>query len=78
MLPDTGSSDQALTIGRRIADAVARPVVAGGTIVRLRASVGVAWTSSPATDGDALIAAADRAMYESKRDGVGAPVAHLV
>ena len=27
---------------------------------------------------DALIAAADRAMYESKRDGVGAPVAHLV
>lgn len=77
VLPNADSTEAAMRVGRRMAEAVDCPLMADGVVVHLRASIGVAWTTSPATDGDALIAAADRAMYESKRSGAGSPVAHL-
>ena len=42
--------------------------------LRSRASIGVAWTADLHTTPENLIRAADAAMYESKRTGVGRPV----
>ena len=66
--PGVDSPMQAAEIAKRIAGALTSSVDVGPCSVRLRASVGVAWTSD-ALDPDALIARADSAMYESKRLG---------
>jgi GGDEF domain-containing protein len=36
-------------------------------------SIGVAWSRGDSSDADALVAAADAAMYEAKRAGTGDP-----
>jgi GGDEF domain-containing protein len=41
--------------------------------VALRLSIGVAWSSGEDADADELVAQADHAMYESKREGAGRP-----
>ena len=69
-----GPSD-ALMIARRIADRMREPIVVGGVALAVRASVGVAWSADPLIGADALIARADAAMYESKVEGAGRPVA---
>ena len=46
----------------------------GDVRVEVVASVGVAWTCDPEVDADALVAMADAAMYDSKRQGAGRPV----
>jgi len=38
-----------------------------------RLSIGVAWSSGEGADADELVAQADNAMYESKREGAGLP-----
>ena len=38
------------------------------------ASIGVAWSHDPIIDADAFVARADRAMYRSKREGLGQAV----
>jgi GGDEF domain-containing protein len=39
-----------------------------------RASIGVAWSNGQHIDADSLVARADQAMYESKRQRLGRPV----
>jgi diguanylate cyclase (GGDEF)-like protein len=68
--PRVESADHAQAIAGRIADAMNSTVDVGPGAVELRASVGVAWTTE-ALNADAFIEQADRAMYESKRTGMG-------
>ena len=51
--------------------AVSTPVLVGGAIVELGASVGVACGSGEAADADRLLLEADRAMYAAKHAGRG-------
>ena len=48
--------------------------VVAGVPIQIRASTGIAWSSNPHLSADALIAAADRAMYNSKHAGSCQPV----
>jgi diguanylate cyclase (GGDEF)-like protein/PAS domain S-box-containing protein len=64
--PGVESPSQALEIGERLAGVLDLEVDIGLDVVRLKASVGVAWTVE-VIDADSLIAQADRAMYTSKR-----------
>jgi diguanylate cyclase (GGDEF)-like protein/PAS domain S-box-containing protein len=57
----------------RIRLALAEELPTAGRPLRLTASIGLTW-SAPGLDSDTLIARADAAMYESKRDGGGRPV----
>jgi diguanylate cyclase (GGDEF)-like protein/PAS domain S-box-containing protein len=68
--PDVPSPEVALPVARRVAESmrVSITVAEEGAPIQLGASVGVAWTNRPSNSADALVARADRAMYESKRD----------
>jgi diguanylate cyclase (GGDEF)-like protein len=70
LLPDTGS-DGAFAVGERIRDRVAahRFLESEGLTVRLTASVGVATLPDVAGSVEALIRAADMAMYRVKGRG---------
>ena len=57
-----------LEIAKRITASLTQPVHGTSNVIELRASVGVAW-SSAIIDADTLVAQADHAMYESKRNG---------
>ncbi len=58
---------QARAAADRLRAALAQPVVVDGHAVTVDASVGVALWSADGRDADALLAAADRAMYRVKR-----------
>jgi diguanylate cyclase (GGDEF)-like protein len=66
--PHVEGPHHAIEIAERIASAFASMVELECGPVRLRASVGVAWTAE-VLDADTLIAWADSAMYDSKRLG---------
>jgi diguanylate cyclase (GGDEF)-like protein len=70
LLPDTGS-DGAFAVGERIRDRVAahRFLESEGLTVRLTASVGVATLPDVASSVEALVRAADMAMYRVKGRG---------
>jgi diguanylate cyclase (GGDEF)-like protein/PAS domain S-box-containing protein len=72
--PDIGGPEQAMKLAERLAQAQreAVRVAAGGDIV-VQASIGVAWSAGEGADADAMVAKADGAMYESKREGIGRP-----
>jgi len=75
VLPKVVDEQEALEIAHRLQATLAQPVdVIGGVPTVIRSSVGVAWSGSDTMDADTLIAAADRAMYESKRTGTAAVV----
>ena len=76
VLSDVGGTEEAMRVAQRIAEVLADPVeVGGGVPMRIRSSVGVAWADGGGSvDADALTAAADRAMYQSKRAGDCSPV----
>ena len=75
VLPSVHNIDEAMRIGLRLGDALTAPLeVVGGLPMRIRSSIGVAWASTAGVTADALTAAADRAMYESKRVGSSVPV----
>jgi diguanylate cyclase (GGDEF)-like protein/PAS domain S-box-containing protein len=65
---------QALAIADRVARELHRPVALSSGTFDLRASVGLAF-SDDSTTADDLVERADAAMYESKRRGLGLPVA---
>jgi diguanylate cyclase (GGDEF)-like protein/PAS domain S-box-containing protein len=67
--PDLAWADDAMPIARRIASTLCEPIQLGGMTVRIGASVGVAWSDAPDATPDSLVAAADDAMYRSKRGG---------
>ena len=71
--PDIGGPDQAMGLAERLAVALREELcVATGSIVE-QISIGVAWSSGEGADADAIVAQADSAMYESKREGAGQP-----
>jgi diguanylate cyclase (GGDEF)-like protein/PAS domain S-box-containing protein len=60
---------EAVALGCRIRDVLARPVSLSSTQVEVGASVGIAFVSE--ADADALLSEADRALYCAKRAGRG-------
>jgi diguanylate cyclase (GGDEF)-like protein/PAS domain S-box-containing protein len=71
--PDIGGEAQAMELAHRVAAALNDDVRLDAATLASQASIGVAWSRETDADADALIAAADRAMYESKRDRRGVP-----
>ena len=65
--PAMPSLAAAQRLGARVAAAVQQPLEIGDALIEPSCSVGVAWTSDPHEDVDALVARADAAMYASKR-----------
>ena len=63
-------------VAERISRALCRPVHLAGTTLDLQASLGVAYSGRRPITADALVARADAAMYESKRQGLGRPVVY--
>jgi diguanylate cyclase (GGDEF)-like protein len=57
-------------VSERIVAAVAEPMAAGGRVLRVAVSVGVA-AGEAGADPDGLVRRADLAMYAAKRDGGG-------
>jgi diguanylate cyclase (GGDEF)-like protein/PAS domain S-box-containing protein len=69
------SPARAMQIAERIAEVLgAASIDLGAQTVTPTASIGLAWSNSPNTDADTLVAQADQAMYESKRRRLGRPV----
>jgi len=69
------SASEAEQIAQRIIDTFAETSVdLGSEHVTPRASVGVAWCQGAGVSADALVARADQAMYEAKRQRLGRPV----
>jgi diguanylate cyclase (GGDEF)-like protein len=67
-------ASELLSIAERALSEVRRPIdIAGGVWVEVSASIGVARSTIPVLSGDedleAVLAAADDAMYRAKRDG---------
>ncbi|MEP7203069.1 MAG: diguanylate cyclase [Ilumatobacteraceae bacterium] len=75
VLPQAANADLAHARVRSLIDALTIPLeVVAGVPMRIRASTGIAWTSDPLLEADTLIAAADRAMYQSKHQGSCEPI----
>ncbi|MGH9302675.1 MAG: diguanylate cyclase, partial [Acidimicrobiales bacterium] len=72
--PQVGSGPDALRIGQSIAAGLSGTTEIHGAAIPIRASIGVAWTDDVDLDAEQLVAAADGAMYASKRDGNCLPV----
>jgi diguanylate cyclase (GGDEF)-like protein len=66
---DIDSEQDALTIGRRLNDALAGGFQIGEHELRVSASVGVAISGSAEADSDTLVRDADAAMYSAKARG---------
>lgn len=73
MSPGIPSPEQAMILARRVADALSQEVRLDGRTLPNQASIGVAWSIGHGTNAEALVAEADSAMYESKREGEGQP-----
>ncbi len=73
--PEIGGPQQAMKLAQRIADALRSGIcpAATGAAQQLTVSIGVAWSSGEGIGADTLVAQADSAMYESKRERVGQP-----
>ncbi|HVI57201.1 MAG TPA: EAL domain-containing protein [Luteibacter sp.] len=69
MLPFTCSPARALDVLPRIQRAIEEPLEVGGTMQRLKCSIGVAFATRDGFDADTLIRNADTAMYDAKRSG---------
>jgi diguanylate cyclase (GGDEF)-like protein/PAS domain S-box-containing protein len=74
VVSDVADQAAATAFGERLARVLRGTVEVAGHDVDVRASLGVSWVQGPGIDADALVAAADRGMYESKRAGGGHPV----
>ena len=75
VLPGVEGLDEATHIGMRLVGALMDPLeIIGGMPMRIRSSIGVAWASTVGITADVITAAADQAMYESKRTGASEPV----
>ena len=75
VLPGVEGLDEATHIGMRLVGALMDPLeIIGGMPMRIRSSIGVAWASTVGITADVITAAADHAMYESKRTGASEPV----
>jgi diguanylate cyclase (GGDEF)-like protein/PAS domain S-box-containing protein len=69
LLADVNDAEDAASVGGKLLVALSAPVTVAGTQVRLGASVGVAVFPDHGIDPDAVMRAADDAMYRVKDDG---------
>lgn len=69
VLDEVSSPADAVTIARRVCEALSRPVSVGGRTAPIGVSVGIAW-SAPGDTADTVLRAADTAMYRVKRRGI--------
>jgi len=70
---DVESPQQALAMAGRLAQAQREEIAVDGLSISVQLSIGVAWSQGADADIDELVARADRAMYESKREHAGRP-----
>lgn len=75
LLPAIERVEASMGIAARLGAALAVPLdPVDDLLISIRSSIGVAWSDSPSIGADALVAAADRAMYESKASHACEPV----
>ena len=65
---------EAMRTASRLRASLTNPVQLKGFSAPSKASIGVAWSDAPGMTVEKMVARADAAMYESKRDGTGEPV----
>lgn len=73
MCPDVGGPDGAMRLAERLARKLHECVRLTAGSVSIQVSIGVAWSGCDGVDADALVALADAAMYQSKRQRAGQP-----
>jgi len=71
LLPDLDAPEQLAEVARKLLAVVSAPHTLGQLTVSVRASIGIATCPLHGTTTDALLTAADSAMYLSKRAGSG-------
>ena len=72
LLMRPGGAEQLLGLSRRIIRRIEEPIPAGDALCRVSASLGFVRSAEHAlSDPDAMLAAADAALYEAKRAGRG-------
>ncbi|MCB2411982.1 diguanylate cyclase [Demequina sp. TTPB684] len=76
LLDDVVSDAAALSVARRVAASLRAPYEFEGHQYTTTSSIGVALAGDGPTNPDAIIAAADAAMYDAKRSGRGLCVLH--
>ena len=72
--PGVPDIDAAPAVAERVAERLAQPIIIDGAPVSAQASLGVALATEPDVTADSLVAQADAAMYQSKRQRAGRPV----
>jgi diguanylate cyclase (GGDEF)-like protein/PAS domain S-box-containing protein len=66
--PEIGGLDQAERLSERLASTVQKEISLSSVSIAPGASIGIAWSDDVSANADALVAQADRAMYDSKRE----------
>ncbi len=74
--PGVGSPEQAMVTAMRLAETFRHQVRLKSKRLSCPASIGVAWSGDPDLEAEDLVAMADSAMYEAKRNGDGVPILH--
>ncbi len=69
LLPDIGSSENAVRMGNKIVAAISEPFVLANKPCRVGVSVGIALFPGDAETPDRLVKLADEAMYRAKQNG---------
>jgi diguanylate cyclase (GGDEF)-like protein/PAS domain S-box-containing protein len=73
LCPDVGGPEQAMKLAERLSETLRRDICLATGNIAHQVSIGVGWSDGDATDADVLVAEADGAMYESKRERAGQP-----
>lgn len=76
LLDDVPSGEAALAVAHRISEGLRAPLELAGHTHTVTSSVGVALGSDGLATSDAIVAAADAAMYDAKRSGRGVCLLH--
>jgi diguanylate cyclase (GGDEF)-like protein len=63
------TQDEAAELAQRILDAIAEPIEINGHKLEIGTSIGIAFAPRDAADQDQLVAKADQALYEGKKNG---------
>lgn len=74
LLDEVTAAEEALAVAHRVNERLRAPYVLDGHSLLVSCSIGVAMGAGELATSDAVVAAADAAMYEAKRGGGGACV----
>jgi diguanylate cyclase (GGDEF)-like protein/PAS domain S-box-containing protein len=73
LCPEIAGPEQGMALAERLSASLNGVVQLGSGPESLQVSLGVAWSKGTTVTADALVAQADAAMYQSKRENVGQP-----